>query len=141
MRAVTEHLGRRVYLGGWSSLENEENISLIDSTVLLWLGESGLPGRNERQLVGALLARSPLAVLVGGGGAERVFDCALTMLDENTSFRVPMTGFSEESIANCVEEFLHATWPFEGYFEDWRRYLILALADPREVEEAVLKLY
>ena len=75
----------------------------------------------------AIVLGTPLVVFVGGPGSGRVFDLLLRALatSSSTSGQI-MTRHSEGSLEECLEELLQGTWPSEGRFDDWTRYLVVS---------------
>lgn len=115
-------------------------LPLESAVILLWL-ESDTFGRvPESDLIRFVLEKEPLAVVIGGSGAEHFFDLLLAALARTKPVRTIMTRFVEMDVAAAAENFLHATWPSEDRFSEWQTYVALTFGEAQDLRNALGRL-
>jgi hypothetical protein len=134
---IGSYLSRDVHCGAVEGGGDFEGIVMGQSLVLINTAEARLSGEEQAHLTDQIVRLRPLGVFFTGPAAEMMFDRLLQALDTPNSPLPIMTNFSSAALPEAVEEFLSSTWPADGYWEQWREYLLLSIdGSVRQLEEA-----
>lgn len=112
-------------------------LPLENAVVLLWLESDTLERVREANLIRLILAKVPLAVVIGGHGSERFFDALLTAIDRTNPVQTIMTNFVAMDANAAAADFLSATWPSEDRFSEWRYYVVLTFGEAHDLRHAL----
>jgi hypothetical protein len=137
-RILGAFLGRDVRLQSVDLAHEFEADRELSSSVLLIVLSDGLSASEEMEalLAGALQTR-PLAMVFFGPGARVAFDQVLRLQSNQRIDRHTMTKVSSATdLLEAIEDFLHATWPAEELFDDWRTYSVVTVGDGKFCEKA-----
>lgn len=133
------YLGRPVNVVAGNSHGNHLS-DMSNALVLLVLGRVMAPDLIH-SLLKALIGQRPLAIRTCGVNARLVFDALIDEVSDGVSRRHIMTALSEDpAIEFAIEDLLHATWPTEGDFDEWKEYAVVVIdGDTVHIEEAIRK--
>jgi hypothetical protein len=137
-RELDTVLGRTVQVAvAERSSELQDCMNLSDSTVMLLLGNGAERNGEVERVLSSVLAAAPLALMLFGANASTSFD---RMLSLQARLRTPhvMTKLAHSpDLPEAIDEFLHATWPSEERFHQWRTYSILIIGNDPSIDEAI----
>ena len=128
---VGTYLGRIVRAIQLAPMYSESSFnadaSLSTSLVLICI-DSKFPVIDLDLLLEELVKHAPLAVVLAGKGAEEAFDYLLDLLARRPIEVPVMTKLClERNFSEVASDFLSATWPAQGRFDEWESYSVVAL--------------
>jgi len=125
------YIGRAVRFAAFRDVSAfPHGISLSDTIVMLCLEADTTPGPEVDSLFRTLGYALPLAVKVYGPAASALFGRMVEYFDAERPLLHVMTGqCPDDNLTDALKDFLSATWPTEGRFDDWQAYLIVTFGD------------
>jgi hypothetical protein len=137
------YVGREIRMTGVSSTNAWHPEPLTHSTLLVMFEHEFEPTVAGRTFLASLIGQLPLAVVVCGNGARAAFDALICELSKAPTPKHIMSKLCEEqTVEDCVDDFLRATWPADERFDEWDSYQILVVGAGRiaEVQAVVTQL-
>ncbi len=107
--------------------------SFTDSLLLVMLGTRFDDNETCRRFLSDLIASEPLAIVLFGLEARRAFDLLIDVLSHSHLTRHVMTKLIEGPAPDeAILDFLHATWPAEEQFDNWKKYSVILTGEFQE---------
>jgi len=130
-QVIGNYLGREVEIKYQENFYDWSHESLRNSVVLLYLGFNiEISMKDLECVVKKSIHSAPLAIALAGNKKDLFFDLLLKRLSEiRTIHHIMSKKCNETNIKDILEDFLIATWPSEGSFDDWNKYSIIFFGD------------
>ena len=122
---VGEYLGRQLWVSSsFDAVDELSSGSLSGAMVLIWLSQESLL-KTLLPKLSILVAANPLGIFFSGSSAERAFDFLLWSLQSILPTDQIMTRWSEDTLDECIAEFIQTVWPSEDRMDSWTTYWLV----------------
>lgn len=128
---VGTYLGRFIEYSEISTFNDlPQGLSFLDATLLIDVEVPFSSEDEEHAFFRRLGSASPLAVLVAGVNAARVWSRLVDFWELERPILHIMTAYTDtRDVIEAVRQLFWATWPNEERWDDWRSCLVLLVGD------------